>query len=333
MTQNHLSVEPICVLGIDISKATAVFNLMRAGMPRRAKDSFCVPNQAEDLRAAIAALLAKGISIDLIVCETTGGYERALLSVALVLGVPAHRAHAATVKAFIASHARRAKTDNIDASWLAAYGLDRFASLQRWAAPDENREKLQSLVQYRQDLLDHRTVTINRSKAPTCGAIKHWLTRELDNLDTLIKEVEAEINMLAAQPAIARTYTTLRAIPGIGPVCASTLVGLLPELGTIGRRQIASLAGLAPHPRDSGVTNQRRTMTGGRAMIRKILYMAALSAARHNAHLRDFYNRLVDNHKPKKLALAAVARRLLVIANANVRNTLQGDMKNSNQLT
>jgi transposase len=333
MTQIPSSVEMRTVLGVDVGKASVAFNLQTSGAPRRPGSSYHVANTAEALRQAIADLQASGTIIDLIVCETTGGYERVLLGVALDLGVPAHRAHASMVKAYIASHARRAKTDAIDASWLADYGLDRFKTLQLWSRPDEKREELQSLVLYRQTLLDERTATSNRRKAPGSKAIAGWLTRQIDQLDTLIKEVEAGIEALSKQPAVATLFCALRAIPGIGPVAASAMVALLPELGTAGRRQIASLAGLAPHPRDSGTTNQRRTMTGGRSIVRKILYMAALSAARHHTDLKAFYDRLTDNHKPKKLALAAVARKLLTIANATARNALKGLNQNAAQLT
>jgi transposase len=308
------------VLGADVAKDSIVFHDGPTG--RR----FDVANTIEALSQALAPLAA----YDWLVCETTGGYERLLLHVALTLGLRACRVDAAQAKAFIASHGGRAKTDRIDAAWLTRYGIERAAALKPWQAPDRHREAFAQLLRHRQDLLTQRTQAKNRRSAPNCEAIKRLLDRQVDFLCDQIAQTDvAMTSLLQADPALARDEKTLRAIPSIGPVAARTLIALLPELGQLGPKQAASLAGLAPHPRDSGSTQKHRTMNGGRAGLRSVLFMAALSATQHHPQLSVFYERLVSAGKPKRLAIAAVARKLVVIANA----TLRDDRTNRVQLT
>jgi len=234
------------------------------------------------------------------------------------------------VKAFIASHGGRAKTDRIDAAWLTRYGLERADALTPWRPAEPQREAFAQLLRHRQDLLVQRTQAKNRRSAPAAERLHNLLDRQIGFLTGQIAEVDAEMTgLLQADPSLARDEQTLRAIPGIGPVAARTLIALLPELGHLGPKQAASLAGLAPHPRDSGASQRRRTMTGGRTGLRPVLFMAALSAARAHPHLSVFYERLVKAGKPKRLAIAAVARKLVVIANAILRDKTN----NTHQLT
>ena len=163
-----------------------------------------------------------------------------------------------------------------------------------------------------------RTETKNRLGAPGSEALKPFLEAQFAFLESQIGEIDrAMAGLLAASPALASAEARLRTIPGIGPVAARTLMGLLPELGRLNRRQAASLAGLAPHPRDSGQTSGRRhTGRCGRHGLRPVLFMAALSAARAHPELRAFAQRLIAAGKPKRLVFTAVARKLLVIANS-----------------
>ena len=287
------------VLGLDVSKLTIAIHDGARGR------GWEVANTPQALLEALASFA----DYDLAVCETTGGYERAALEAAFALGLPVCRADAAQVKAFIASHGARAKTDRLDAAWLARYGAERASRLQRWRPPAAEREAFAQMVRHRQDLLAQRTQAKNRRSAPGGQAVNDLLDQQIAFLTTQIDQLDARIaGLLKACDDLARDEAALRAIPGVGPVVARTLLALMPELGQLGAKQASSLSGLAPHPRDSGQSQSRRRIGGGRSGLRPVLFMAALSAARAHASLAALYARLLAAGKPKRLALAAVAR-------------------------
>lgn len=295
------------VLGLDVGK----FTVALYDPATRRRHQFA--NTPEALLEGLHPFAAR----DLLVLEATGGYERTALEACRALGLPAHRADAARVKAFIKSHGGHAKTDAIDAAWLARYGQERFAHLAPSTPADPHREAYAALVRLRQDVIAQRTQTKNRRSAPTCSVQARFLDAQIAFLDTQIGEIDRAIADAArASAELARAQTRLRQIQGIGPVAAQTLLALPPELGRLSVKQAASLAGLAPHPRDSGERAGRRHTGGGREGLRPVLFMAALSAARRHPRLKLFYDRLIEAGKPKRLALAAVARKLVVIANA-----------------
>ncbi|QJP13305.1 IS110 family transposase [Starkeya sp. ORNL1] len=299
------------ILGADVAKGSIVFHDDQTGR------SWSAANTPESLGAALAPYAG----YDWLICETTGGYERALLETAAAVGLPAARVDAAQAKAFIASHGGRAKTDRIDAAWLSRYGRERAATLTPWQVPSREREAFAARLRHRQDLLAQRTQAKNRRGAPGAEPLHQLLDRQIHFLTSQIAEIDRLMaEQLDADPDLARHEQILRAIPGIGPVAARTLIALLPELGRLGPKQAASLAGLAPHPRDSGSARKYRRMTGGRAALRPVLFMAALSAARAHPALSAVYQRLTAAGKPKRLAIAAVARKLVVIANATLRD-------------
>ncbi len=299
------------VLGLDVSKDTIALHDSVTG--RHAT----LANTVVALRQALAPYA----DYNWAVCETTGGYERPVLDACLALGVPICRADAAQVKAFIVSHGGRAKTDPIDAAWLTRYGLERAAKLKAWSPPTPEHETFAELVRHRQDLLVQRTQAKNRRSAPAGCAVHGLLDEQIAFLSQQIGRIDRELaSLIEACPDLARDETALRIIPGVGPVAARTLLALLPELGRLGPKQAASLAGLAPHPKDSGSSRPRRHMNGGRAGLRPVLFMAALTAARLHPALSDFYKRLVAAGKPKRLAIAAIARKLVVLANAVIRD-------------
>lgn len=299
--------KPRRVLGLDVAKREVVLFDSATGRWRT------LPNTFEAIKAALAGYGAD----DLLVCETTGGYERAALDACLALGVPAHRADAGRIKAFIASHGGRAKTDKIDARWIAAYGQERADTLLRWRPVDPAREAFAALVRLRQTTLGRRTQAKNRRSAPQTAPVARFLDAEIAFLNAQVEALDAAIaEALAALETLAQADRALQQIPGVGPVASRTLLALVPELGALSSKQAASLAGLAPHPRDSGDTSGRRRTGAGRSGLRPVLFMAALSAARRHPRLQIFYERLVLAGKPKRLALAAVARKLVVIANA-----------------
>lgn len=255
-----------------------------------------------------------------VVCEATGGYENDLLAALIAAGVPACRADARKVKAFIRSFGTLGKTDAIDAKALARYGKDRCAELARWQPRDADRLRLQALVLTRRDLVRDRLAYANRCAAPAAQPVSACLEAIVRAFELQIKSLDAEIQRLVqrSQP-IARAVKTLLAIPGLGDKTAAALLALMPELGSLSRRQAAALAGLAPHPRQSGAADAYRRTRGGRPEIKRVLFMAALAARKHNPHLRAFFERLVLAGKKPLVAITAIMRKLVVIANARLR--------------
>jgi transposase len=298
------------VLGCDVGKDEIVVFDTASGRARR------IPNRAEEL-SAFAAELDRDC---LVVCEATGGYELALLAALLAVGVPAHRADARKVKAFIRSFGILGKSDTIDAKALVRYGTERRALLPLWRARDEERVRLQSLVLARRDLVRDRVAYENRRGAPGAEALRETFDALIAAFENAIAGLEADIRALteSCEP-IGEAVEALVAIPGFGLKTAVALVALLPELGTVANKQIAALAGLAPHPDQSGAEDRYRRTRGGRPEVKKTLFMAAMAARRHNPALAAFFDRLVARGKKPIVALTAVMRKLVVIANAVVK--------------
>jgi transposase len=312
MPQPHRSANAdLKILAGDVSKRTV---MLRDGPNGR-------PQSVANTVPALCQALRPFASHDWLVCETTGGWERPLLEAAAIVGLKACREDASRVKAFIVSHGGRAKTDGIDAGWLVRYGLERAASLKVWSPPSPQRQAFTELMRHRQDLLTQRVQAKNRRSAPCGPAVQALLDEQIAFLSSQIKRVDHDMAALIdACPDLAQDEQCLRAIPGIGAVVARTLLALLPELGSFGPKQVASLAGLAPHPKDSGQSSGYRRTGPGRGGLRPILFMAALSASRRHPQLADVYQRLLKAGKPKRLALTAIARKLLVIANGVLRD-------------
>lgn len=295
------------VLGLDVAKATVVLFDPVSGRTQT------IANEP----AALEAALKPFADYALMVCEATGGYERAALAAAVSLGLPAHRADAARVKSYIRSLGGAAKNDPLDSRWMTRYGQDRGEALALWEPPLAERDALAGLVRHRQDLLTQRTQAKNRRSAPGAELVGRFLDDQIRFLAEQIDQLDRAIaELVANSPSLAAADASLRAVPGLGPVAARTLLALLPELGKLNRRQAASLAGLAPHPRDSGQSTGRRRTGPGRQGLRPVLFMAALAAARANPALRAFAERLTQAGKPKRLILTAIARKLVVIANS-----------------
>lgn len=271
--------------------------------------------------AALAAWAARLEPGCLVVCEATGGYEAALLIAVTAAGLCAHRADARKVKAFIRSFGTLGKTDAIDACALARYGRERHAQLALWRPGDVERDRLQALVTTRADLVAARQACLNRLAAPGSEHIQAHLQPLLACLTGQITAIETEIDaVIGAHPPLREAARTLRAIAGIGPTTTAILLALMPELGRLNRRQAAALAGLAPHPRQSGTIDAYRRTRGGRPQVKRAMFMAALSAVRYNTSLKAFFERLVANGKKKLVAITAVMRKLIVICNAKLRN-------------
>ena len=242
----------------------------------------------------------------LAICEATGGYETTLLNVLIDLNIPAHRADALKVKAFIRSFGTLGKSDAIDAKGLAAYGQERHQHLTRWKPQDPSLAELHTLVERRVDLVTMRQAEKNRAKAPGVKAIAKSIRQVISLFDKQITELEKRIKDLVEQSeCIKQTVKTLTSLKGIGMVTAVSLCAFMPELGTLTRRQAAALAGLAPHPNQSGSLDKYRRVRGGRPQIRKTLFMPALVAVKHNPRLKAFYEKLISEGKKPIVAITA----------------------------
>lgn len=264
----------------------------------------------------------------LAICEPTGGYEAALLEALTTAAVPVHRADARKVKAFIRSLGIHAKTDAIDAKALATYGIERHQQLARWSMPDFIRLELQALVARRQELTAMQTAEKNRCQAPLTNRkagrhVKASCKRMLKQIAQEIKQAQQAIEgIIATDETLQEMQNVMISVKGIGITIASSLLASMPELGTMTRRQVASLAGLAPHPRQSGKMKAYQRVSGGRRNVKRALFMAAMVAARHNPELKKFYTRLIENGKKPIVALTALMRKIITILNAKIRDYL-----------
>jgi transposase len=296
-------------IGIDVHKDT-----LEVCVDQRAEHWECANDEVgvEGLLTTLAALWPT-----LIVVEASGGYERYLVAEAFAAGLPVVVVNPTRVRRLAEALGIMAKTDTID-----AYVIARFAERVRPSVREPQsaeQQQLSALVTRRRQLVAIRTAEKNRLS--TCPELMRtdieehvaWLERRIEQLEDEIKD------MLTHNPSWRERTALVSTVPGIGQVTAATLVADLPELGTISRQQIAALAGLAPYNKDSGPRKRKRRIFGGRASVRCVLYMATLSASRHNPVIKRFYQRLIDKGKPEKVALTACMRRLLVIVNAMVR--------------
>jgi transposase len=266
--------------------------------------------------AGIAALLARlrPLQPTLIVLEATGGLELPLLAAIGSAGLPVVAVNPRQVRDFAKAIGKLAKTDAIDARVLA-----HFADAVRPAVrplPDTATQALGALVTRRRQLVEMLTAEENRRKAAPTAIQAHitWLRKRLTGVD---KELSRAVRN---SPLWREQEDVLRSVPGIGPVVSVTLLADLPELGTLDRKQIAALVGLAPLNRDSGTMRGKRTIWGGRATVRAALYMAARVGSRRNPILRALYTRLLAAGKTKKVALTACMRKLLTIVNALLKH-------------
>jgi len=299
-------------IGCDVGKTSIVVFDSHDGRTRT------IPNSLD----ALAAFAAELDDSCLVVCEATGGHEAALLTALVKAERAAHRADARKVKAFIRSFGILGKTDAIDARALARYGQERHAQLARWRLPDQDRDRLQALVLTRGDFVVQRVACSNRLAAPGAEPVRRYLEAMMACLDAQIEAIEGGIEaLIRSSEPLAQAAKTLRGIAGIGPRTAAALIALMPELGSLTRREAAALAGLAPHPNQSGANDAYRRTKGGRPEVKRALFMAALSAAKHNDTLRPFYERLIANGKKPLVALTAVMRKIIVISNAMLRQT------------
>jgi transposase len=268
----------------------------------------------------IADLVARlrALRPTLVVLEATGGIELPVVGALAAAGLPVVVVNPRQTREFARATGRLAKTDAIDAQVLA-----RFAEAVRPALrplPDAATQQLSGLVARRRQVIEMLTAEKNRLRTAAPAVRDHikehilWLEGSLSDLDSELGQVIHSSNIWRAQDDL------LQSTPGVGTVLSTTLLAHLPELGTLNRKEIAALVGVAPLNRDSGTMRGRRTVWGGRSDVRTALYMAALAATRFNPVIRAFYQRLEAAGKPKKVALTACMRKLLTILNAMMRH-------------
>jgi len=297
--------------GVDISKETLDVSL--AG---QSPSSYA--NGAAGVAEFVKALEKRQAPMQ-VICEPSGGYERELLEALWVAGIPVSLVNAARIRAFARARGLLAKTDKIDASVLRMFG--ELLRPETLAAPSPQRQRLAALVQRREQLVNILTMEeqrLTQTRDPVVKKLGRSLIRELQKqIEQVEKLIEAQVD---DDKTLKGESERLQQVKGIGPVTASTLLAELPELGKLSRNAVGALAGVAPYNRDSGTLRGRRTIRGGRVKVRRVLYMAATVAARFNPILKAFYQRLVAAGKPKKVALTAVMRKLVVLLNYILKN-------------
>ena len=301
-----------CFVGIDVAKAQLDIALRPSG------ERWAVPNDASGVATLVEQL--QGRHPILLVLAATGGLERAVTSALATAGLPVVVVHPRQVRDFARATGQLANTDALDARALA-HCADVIRPTPR-PLPDAQTQELRALLGRRQQLIGMRTAEQNRL-AGTSGRLTQDIEAHIAWLNTRIATLDDDLEtLLRASPLWRENNDRLQSVPGIGPVCARTLLLELPELGTLTRQQIAALVGVAPLNCDSGTLRGRRMIWGGRAHVRTVLYMGTLVATRFNPQIKAFYQRLLAAGKRKKVALTACMRKLLTMLNAMLKHRM-----------
>lgn len=298
-------------VGIDVSKDRLDVAVRPSG------EVFAVERNATGLDELVVRLREFGPQI--VALEATGGYETIAAAALASAGLPVVIVNPAQVRAFAKALGQRAKTDPIDAAVIAHFAEATKPEVR--PLPDEATQLLADLLARRRQLVAMIVAERQREKRMTLRHLKTGMLRLIKTLEKELSSLDGDIDdAVRGSPAWREKEDLLASTPGVGPVIARTLMADLPELGTLSRRQIAALVGLAPFTRQSGQWRGRSFIGGGRTTVRTALFMGAIVAMRFNPVLRVFFHRLVDAGKPKMVALIAVARKLLTILNAMVRD-------------
>lgn len=300
---------PLRCVGIDVSKKH--LDIFDEGLG--------VPERIANATQAITQLVARWRCDVLVVFEATGVYDLELREALSRAGIRFARINPARARDFARASGQLAKTDPIDARMLAAFARAMQPATEQAVNPARNA--LARLAKRRDQLVLMRAQEKNRRSEADDRAMADRIGRLIEVLDGEIEEIEADISaLIKAEAEISDDAQLMRSLPGVGPVACMQLIAQMPELGKVGPKQVAALAGLAPFNVDSGAYRGKRKIAGGRKRVRDALYMAALNAVRRADPFRAFYSRLRQAGKPAKLALIAVARKLLTVLNAMMRD-------------
>ena len=314
---------PLIFVGIDVSKAQLDVAIRSSGQ------SFTVTNDKSGIKTLIKQF--KKLRPTLVVLEATGGLERPVMTALIGAEIALVIANPRQVRDFAKSTGQLAKTDRIDAAVLAHYA-EAIRPKPR-PLPDELTLELRALTARRRQVIDMIVAEKNRL-ATASKAIKKRITAHIAYLEQELDAADHDLDsFIQNNPLWKENQQILCSTPSIGPVSSRTLIAELPELGTLGRKQISALVGLAPFPRDSGTLKGRRTIWGGRASIRSALFMTTLSAVRCNPVIAAFYKRLKAKGKLPKVCLIACMHKLLIILNAMLKNKIRWSDTFSHQST
>jgi len=296
-------------IGVDVSKATLDISLGKNGGFKTIK------NTSRSIRRFSSSLSPDEISQ--VVVESTGGLEQTLLEELSTASIPVALVNPSRVRHFAKSTGQYAKTDQLDARILAEYGES--VKLRLYQVPSAEERRLSDLAARRSQLLEMIVAEKNRYQA--MPRLQEELQKHLDWLQRSLEEINTKIEvLLESTQQWKEKREILTSCKGVGDVTAFTLLAELPELGTVNRKEIASLVGVAPINSDSGKRSRKRTTYGGRSKVRSVLFMATMSAIRFNPAIKKFYNRLIENGKKKMVAVVAAMRKLLTILNAMIKN-------------
>lgn len=301
----------IIAVGIDVSKDRLDVAVRPGG------EVFAVERNASGVDRLIERMRTLAPSI--IALEATGGFETVVAAALAAATLPIVVVNPAQIRAFARALGQRAKTDPIDAAVIAHFAEATKPEPRPLA--DEATQLLADLVARRRQIIEMIGAESQREKRIGVPRLRKSIRRVIGMLEKELAELDGDIDAgVRGSPAWREKEDLLASVPGVGSIIARTLIADLPELGTLSRKQIAALAGLAPFTRQSGQWKGRSFIGGGRASVRTALFMGALVAARHNPVLKAFFDRLIAAGKPKMVALIAVARKLLTILNAIVRD-------------
>ena len=306
------------LVGIDVAKHSLEVYLTSQ------ERSFTINNNTAGFKRLLAELPAAGQC--LVVVEATGGYQSRVVAALVVAGHQVAVVNPRQVRDFARSLGILAKTDRIDARVIARFA--RESHPRPMEIGSEKQAQLAEFATRRRQLIEMRTAEHNRLETVTTKPVRKNIRHLIEQLDKQIRQLEEAIGkLIESEPKLASKAALLETVPGVGPVTVTSLLVDLPELGRLNRQQVAALVGVAPFNRDSGKFHGRRRIWGGRAAIRSVLYMAALTARRSNPLIRAFAQRLEAAGKPFKVVLTACMRKLLVILNSMVRHNLPWNPK------
>lgn len=298
------------IAGVDVGKAN--LDSLVSGQ----KEVRSSQNDPAGIRALVASFVSQ--EVDLVVMEASGGYEKALAIAVVEAGLKVHVANPTRIRSYAKAKGVLAKSDNIDTAVILDYGEVMQPEGQEIAR--QNHLKLSELVRRRRQLLAHRTEEKSRIDKQLSPEMEAHIQKHIDWLSAEVKLLDVEIEqMMLDDEGWQEKAAILESTPGVGKVTSRTLLAELPELGRLNRKQVAALAGLAPYNRESGKYRGKRKIFGGRSAVRCVLFMATLNAKKNNPVIRDFYDRLLAQGKPKMVAITACMRKLLTILNVMLK--------------
>lgn len=298
-------------VGIDVSKDRLDIAVRPGG------EVFVVERNAAGLDGLVERL--RPLAPHLVALEATGGFETVVAAALSAAGLPLVVVNPAQIRSFAKALGRRAKTDPIDAAVIAHFA--EATAPEPRPLPDDATQLLADLVTRRRQIVAMLVAERQREKRATAKRLKKSIARLIKALEKELKSVDTDIGeAVRGSPVWREKDDLLASVPGVGPVIARTLIAEMPELGRLDRKQVAALAGLAPWTRQSGQWRGKSFIGGGRTSVRCVLFVGAMTATRHNPILKAFFDRLVAAGKPKMVAFIAVARKLLTILNAIIRD-------------